>query len=301
MLSSDVEEIVASTQTPEESLAITRRPIQSKPNVAEVYKVVFIETETDAFQAEPGAKRTDFLYNAPSVGTNEVNLSFIRTQNGKLGTGFNAFLDYDSFKTTKVTAPQQNNTPVSTSGSNSAPQASTGANSTGVDSFSNFQVRNDWQSSFAKFKGKYPIVATAIDDLEASLRSSFSDYPPNLFKQIIHVESTYNPVARNSIAFGLGQLTYKFFQKRYPVAFNDSETGYIQNARVSAQYLTRLKRQFSSFTWNDVAVAYNQGEGTVLNCKKSRPNKNADYSACRLDKGGLTYFNAVFDTSKPRA
>lgn len=47
-------------------------------------------------------------------------------------------------------------------------------------------------------------------------------------------------------------------------------------------------------------MAYNQGEGTVLNVKKLSQNKAADYSKCKLDHGGLSYFNKVFDTSKPK-
>lgn len=291
-----VEETISTTSSPEESILLCRRPIQTKTNVAGLHDLKFIDTDTSEFQPV-GALASSVAFHSPTG--NKEDISFSLTRNGKLANGFNAFLDYDAFKVTPDTEARYTQAPVSTTGSNSAPVASTGNDPTGVNSNSRFEVKNGWPAAFAKFQAQYPTVAAYVNDRENALRAAFSDYPPNLFKQLLFVESSYNPNAQSSVAFGLGQLVPKFFFNKNPKAFEKSIPGYIENVKESARHLAYLKRQFKTFTWSDATVAYNQGEGTVLKAKK-KGGGVARFADCTLDSGGDKYFIKVFDTSKPR-
>lgn len=306
ILQPDVQEILQGTISPEQSLYLARRSIQTKANLEAVHAFKFIDTETEVF-APVGPLRSDIAFTpstAPAAGTvagKVEQVSFSSTKNGKLASGFNAFLDYSLFTIQEATVSTPSQKPASTSGSNQAPAASTGSNSTKVGSYSRFPVRTNHITPFEQvFRPAYSKVADTVDEMEALLRNTFNDYPQNLLKQILFAESSYIPTATSSVAFGLGQLTYRYFLRRFPLAFKSTTLGFQENVRVAYKELARLKRSYPTFTWNDVAVAYNQGQDPVRKAK-AIGNGNADYANCRRDSlgggGGLSYYNKVFDSS----
>lgn len=302
LLQPDVIEMLEVINTPEESITLCRRPIQTKPNVSAVYEMTFLDTDTPAFTPPKSALKGDFAF-TPAKNASAAEVSFINTKNGKLSSGFNAFLDYTNFKVSAATVPPST-TPTTSSTSNEKPQASTGNNPSLVNSYTLFNVKNSWAAPFEVFKAKYPTVAAAIDAEEASLRTRFSDYPANAYKQLIFHESSFVPTSVNrkskTPAVGLGQLITGYYIKKYPAAFEMTTNGFIQNAKACALILSGLKNSYKSFTWNDVIVSYNQGEGTVRKAKGAG-NGAVDYSTCRAGgASGLDYFTAIFDTKSPR-
>jgi len=157
--------------------------------------------------------------------------------------------------------------------------------------------------------------AMEIAGQDTYFSEKYPEYPANLFKQIIRVESSYRPYRESPVgAYGYGQI----------MPFNNADalkqglhvgkgSSYnpIHNIKYAAYLLewfyTYFRRKYPNQTpracWNNAVVAYNIGQGNVnkVISKSAVDGIQGEGSGVFLyarNPAMVDYFNRVFDTSK---
>lgn len=275
----------------EDSLAACRRSIQTQASVEKLFGMKFIGTKLPDGMADAGNVSIIRDYPLrPAAAAGGANASKFSTS--KVRPGHNMFLDYSKFKIE----------PSPSTGS--APKASSttlkpgSVDVTGVNTYTAWDVRTDWEGSYAKVPASHQAVMNAAD---AKLAADFPYYVKGLLKQIIFAESSFvagivatkvsNP---RDQARGYGQLIPRVWDGQFSGKLVEKLTPE-ENIRAAASILGRYMRRFGNI--NDAAVAYHNGETALAKVKKEGGGV-ADYSKLKADKGGAVYFGKIFQPKK---